>query len=348
MKNILWIDVIKGLGILTVVAGHIYGGEISRNIYIFHMPLFFFISGHLFNPTLEYKKYFIKKVAHLLIPYFSFLILLDSKAILGFIYNLVGNSMSSDKFIFYKNHFCRIIYGGAELKGYFGVFWFITCLFITQQAFNYLTNKLKPNQLLITMLSSLIISYSNTYVFPNISLPWNANVVFGAMPIFYLGHLYRKQDFRINHILLHILGLAIILFSSYFPANVYNMKSANYGIPIITLVSSLVIILNIKYLSVKIANYKFPLLLLSEIGKASMAIMYLHQTLQFITSSHFSNDNTIRFLIATIASYIIYLVLSKFRLGKAFFLGSYADLKGIFVSLIKYRNALKLTRNNRA
>lgn len=54
-----WIDAAKGVGIALVVFGHILGGAISRNwfgpdqqgqslyefIYLFHMPLFFLISG---------------------------------------------------------------------------------------------------------------------------------------------------------------------------------------------------------------------------------------------------------------------------------------------------------------
>lgn len=54
-----WIDATKGIGIILVVFGHVLGGAISRNwfgpeqqgqylydvIYLFHMPLFFLISG---------------------------------------------------------------------------------------------------------------------------------------------------------------------------------------------------------------------------------------------------------------------------------------------------------------
>lgn len=36
-----WIDNVKGIGILLVIAGHILSGAISDIIFIFHMPLFF-------------------------------------------------------------------------------------------------------------------------------------------------------------------------------------------------------------------------------------------------------------------------------------------------------------------
>lgn len=321
----------KGLGILAVVAGHIYGGEISRNIFIFHMPLFFFISGYLFNPTLEYKKYFTKKVVHLLIPYFFFLIPL-------YVFLMGFPSLDIKEIIIY---FSRPIIGGRLLKGYFGVFWFVTCLFLTQQIMNYLINKKNQKKILLLMLSMLIISYSNTYIFPKIWLPWNANVVLASLPIFYIGYIYRKLNFKVNNILLVTLGAVVILFSFYYPENVYDMKNAKYGIPIITLVSSLIIILNIKYISIKLSNYKFSYRVLSAIGKASMVIMYLHQTIEKLTKSYLSDDKTIRFLIAIIMSYLIYLLLSKFKFAKAFFLGSYKDWEEIYIPLKKRVKARK-------
>jgi fucose 4-O-acetylase-like acetyltransferase len=53
--KIEWIDVIKGIGIVFVVAGHTYIGEVKDFIFLFHMPLFFFISGFLFTQQ-EHKK----------------------------------------------------------------------------------------------------------------------------------------------------------------------------------------------------------------------------------------------------------------------------------------------------
>ena len=343
MNKILWIDVIKGLGILTVVAGHIYEGEIARNIYIFHMPLFFFISGYLFKSTIEYKKYFKKKVIHLLVPYFSFLILLDYKVILGFAYNLFVNSLNDDKWLFYKEHFYSIIYGGGELTGDFAVFWFVTCLFLTQQIFNYLFNKLKTRQIFMLILAMLIINYANTYFYPKMSVPWNANVILASIPIFYIGYLYKQKNFRINTVLLWAIGFATILLSFYYPENVYNMKYSSYGIPIITLASSLILILNIKYISVLLSNYKFPYRVLSRIGQASMVIMFLHQSFRNPIALYISDNNTFVFLITTMLSYFIYLLLSKFKLSKAIFLGSHKDLEEIYLSTLKRKST---TANN--
>ena len=314
-NRILWIDVMKGLGILSVVAGHIYGGEISRNIFIFHMPLFFFISGYLFKPTSNYKDYFTKKMVHLIVPYFFFLIPL-------YIYFMDFPSSNIKEIAIYL---IRPFFGGNLLFGYFGVFWFITCLFLTQQLMNYLISKFDSKKVSLLVFGMLIISYLNAFLFPKLWLPWSANVVFAAGPIFYIGYLYKNGKIKIGDMMLLIAGAIVILFSHFYPKNIYIMKDAVYGIPFITLISSIVLTLNIKFISTKLSNYRIPHKVFSELGKASMIIMFLHQPIQMTIQSGYTTNELIRFSIATVLSYLIYLVLTKFKFGRAFLLGSKRD-----------------------
>ena len=47
------IDIAKGIGIFLVVLGHftVFASPLYHYIYLFHMPLFFFISGMFAKPT---------------------------------------------------------------------------------------------------------------------------------------------------------------------------------------------------------------------------------------------------------------------------------------------------------
>jgi polysaccharide biosynthesis protein PslL len=45
----IWIDVAKGLGIITVVIGHSEIPFAKHYFYWFHMPLFFILSGYFLN-----------------------------------------------------------------------------------------------------------------------------------------------------------------------------------------------------------------------------------------------------------------------------------------------------------
>ncbi len=84
--RIAWLDVAKGLGILFVVLGHTLGGiidmpgrasppqfrEVFLGIYMFHMPVFFLLSGLLVRPRLarSRKGFLIDLIITVAYPYF--------------------------------------------------------------------------------------------------------------------------------------------------------------------------------------------------------------------------------------------------------------------------------------
>ena len=71
-SRILAFDLLKGIGILLVMVGHIEIPQTLRTIiYSFHMPLFFFVSGCFFKEV-SLKVFFKKKWQQLLIPWLFF------------------------------------------------------------------------------------------------------------------------------------------------------------------------------------------------------------------------------------------------------------------------------------
>ena len=75
-KRLGYIDAVKGFGIILVVYAHIISGLSSYVIYLFHMPLFFIVSGILFKEPNDKNKFIVGKVKSLIVPYFSYSILL--------------------------------------------------------------------------------------------------------------------------------------------------------------------------------------------------------------------------------------------------------------------------------
>lgn len=49
MERDLSIDIMKGIGICAVIAGHTFLNTIHNLIYSFHMPLFFILSGYFYK-----------------------------------------------------------------------------------------------------------------------------------------------------------------------------------------------------------------------------------------------------------------------------------------------------------
>lgn len=70
----LTIDITKGITIFLMVWGHsIFGTFAWEKIYLFHMPLFFFISGFFFK-NMSFVSYLKKQITKTII---SFYLLLD-------------------------------------------------------------------------------------------------------------------------------------------------------------------------------------------------------------------------------------------------------------------------------
>jgi len=319
MERKEWIDITKGIGIIAVVAGHIYVGNIKLIIFMFHMPLFFFLSGYLFNPKHDKKKYFKKKVIHLLVPYVMFLLLIYY----GFF------------FIINKEHIdilgllIKPIIGGRFLINETGVFWFVPVLFITQQLMNFLFVKTSLKYTLIIVILFLSFSYVNSLFLPKIWFPLNLNVVFASIPIFYIGYYVKKLNIKDNYILLFV-GLIVIFITVFLiPQNTYDMKYSNYGLPIITLFSGVLLTLNIKQIAIFLSKIKLINHFLSKLGNASMVIMFLHLPCKILIERYISTNYTVQFFLATTISYVLYIILKKNIYLRAFFLGSNYDIEAI-------------------
>lgn len=68
-----WIDVAKGMGLVLVIWGHLLYRStwemVNRAIYSFHMPMYFVLSGYLYNPHQElYSDFFYENLMNCCSP----------------------------------------------------------------------------------------------------------------------------------------------------------------------------------------------------------------------------------------------------------------------------------------
>lgn len=76
MNRIEWIDIAKGLGIVLVVIGHVVTTDMVHDtIFLFHMPLFFLLSGMVFKTNEAWLPCMKKKFLHLMVPYLFFMVM---------------------------------------------------------------------------------------------------------------------------------------------------------------------------------------------------------------------------------------------------------------------------------
>lgn len=76
-ERIEWIDIAKGLGMFTVIAGHTFYLGYSYPLYAFHMPLFFFLSGLVFIDKNEGFWVFLKNKAISLIKPWAIILIIS-------------------------------------------------------------------------------------------------------------------------------------------------------------------------------------------------------------------------------------------------------------------------------
>lgn len=73
----LTIDISKGIGIILVVIGHLTifsqsFTDVTESIYLFHMPLFFILSGFYCKPSQDFQTYMSNKTKRLFTPFFFY------------------------------------------------------------------------------------------------------------------------------------------------------------------------------------------------------------------------------------------------------------------------------------
>ncbi len=105
-------------------------------------------------------------------------------------------------------------WSGRLLVGFTGGFWFITCLFATQQVFNFLINTFAVGFLYGLAFLCLLLSYINEIFLPNLFLPWALEVTLGVLQFCTCGHHLRQanpevQSSRLSAIAFVGLGLSL-------------------------------------------------------------------------------------------------------------------------------------------
>jgi len=198
-----WIDALKGIGIMLVVfAHHSLPIAIDTYIFSFHMPLFFFISGFLF----DFGKYaesaidFVKgRFRSLIVPYFAFAVLtclfyflLDELYTPG-----VPNIKFFEHIVLLEKGILHgiyhILYAIGPMISYNSPLWFLSCLFVTELMFYGLVKKYyrEPGKLVFWIAVSGIIGYLYS-VYVSFRIPWNVDVALTAIVFYGAGNLFRK------------------------------------------------------------------------------------------------------------------------------------------------------------
>jgi fucose 4-O-acetylase-like acetyltransferase len=319
-----WIDIAKGIGILCVVLGHVSGaGMAGRVVYLFHMPLFFLLSGLLFRPVADSAGYARRKAVHLLVPYAT------GVALAGTVY-LAHQLAHRARPLPLAPWTAALLWGGARFDGYFGVLWFLTCLYLAQQLLNLMMLRMSGAALPLAMVAMAGAGFLMSWYLPAMNWPLDANVVLVATPLLFCGVLLRRHPLPGGLALLlgalsFGLGIALLL---RLPAAFMDMRAGHYGIPVVSFAIAVGCSLGIFELSRRLEGLPAVAAVLRQLGALSLGVMLLHKVVPVL--HHVTGGRPLPvFLWDLAAAWAGAYVLSRLSWGRALFLGSERDWRAL-------------------
>lgn len=186
-ERLPWIDILKGIGIILVVVGHIYSNStIFKWLYSFHMPLFFFAAGWVYRERsviVDIKR----RIQTVVVPYFSF-------GILILIYWQVIERRFRDTNISFSESLLGLLLGKYDKLVFNVHLWFLPCFFVTVVLFNVIVNigGKKTAYIVSILMSGIYI------IFPLPGLPWGCDRVFKYIFFYAVGVWLAEHDEKIN------------------------------------------------------------------------------------------------------------------------------------------------------
>lgn len=177
------IDILKGIGIILMVIGHMhYWPNFNKFIFGFHMPLFFWISGYLYHKPTNILIYAMRKVRTLLIPYF----------IAGLAYSFLDwfrAGWDFEELAFnLKSVFIKTTYDlpiESALWFLFALFW-VTLMYA---ALDVCVRSGTIQILIVIVITTAGCLWTRWLHY----LPWGLNSAMSALGFFALGHQYRQR-----------------------------------------------------------------------------------------------------------------------------------------------------------
>lgn len=285
-----YLDIAKGIGILTVVWAHILLTGIShRVIYAFHMPLFFLISGMLF----KYEKFsgfgnfIMRRARRLLVPFVVY-------SVVTWIIWACFRFVRHDSVVSYWDPLLQTIIakGSGAYMVHNSALWFIPCLFATEIVFYAFCRYRDSIRFILSALCAAL-SFGLGHFFGKdwwFLLPWNFDAALIGVLFYCVGNIFsryvpgqRISDYTRSHpvnIFLWFIFLSTALFWSAMAFGECSMGSSSYqcnglvfilraiiGTAACILLSMLLSLLQIKNI---VKRY------LTRQGKDSLDIMSIH------------------------------------------------------------------------
>lgn len=257
--RIEWVDISKGMAILLMVLGHSSIPEpLGKFIWSFHMPLFFIVSGFLYNPDRypDFRALLKRRVKTLLVPYVFFSLIVC--------------------FGYFGTEYWDPI---QLVKGWIGIaLWFVPVLFMASVAYWFIASKPRWALVLTTVTG---VALSTLLHHLGTMLPFKLEVVPLALAFICIGGLLRPYVFSWNPgWALAIAGLAFTFVSAMFLPKL-DMCVNYAGAPCAGVLLAVVGSMSVFALSKHIASFRIIAAPLAWCGRNTIFFMAFSQLVNY-------------------------------------------------------------------
>ena len=255
-ERLSWLDVLKGIGIILVVIGHIYSDQTVFNwLYSFHMPLFFLAAGWVYKekPILTDIK---RRIRTIVVPYFSF-------GLLVFLYWQVIERRFRNSDMSFMDSLLGLFSGCYDNLDFNIHLWFLPCFFVTVVLFNVLVNL--GGKKIAYIASALMSLIYVALLMPE--LFWGFNRVFKYIGFYAVGVFLSGKETKIVDRKIGTGVVAVILLVLNFFLSLHNLTTG-----IMWFVTALIGVAAVILISQLINENK----ILQYFGRISLIVLCIH------------------------------------------------------------------------
>jgi fucose 4-O-acetylase-like acetyltransferase len=282
------LDIAKGIGILLVVLGHCpqVWTPLKQWIYSFHVPLFFLISGMVWDRAAHEENgilnvgFLIKKAVRLLSPCLVW----------GLAYMLARAMVSRTFKIESLGWLLYNSENSISRAGSLTPLWFLSCMFVTVCLFKgiqWFTCKKQSSRWILLALSFAFAALGLFLPRFPLGYPWNVDIAMLGLTLMIWGYLAKETMDRLSEkpLLCLLIGLAalsvlILTYRLNLPkvSNKYvEVSDRSFGNPALFLLDALCGCVFVLSLSAFFADFSLCGQLLSRLGKDTIPILLLHK-----------------------------------------------------------------------
>ncbi len=186
-----WIDIARGLSMMVILYAHVFDdGLITRFVHLFHVPVFFLLSGVVWKQADKIKDFFVSILKGLVIPYFF------AGTVSIFVYQILGSFFPKGNLglaeciqgLFYANSRTGLMVWCRPL-------WFLPCLVLVRILWELISHVKKIVFRYVIVLIIWVFAVVSLYTsLKGLRLPWEFEVALHALPFFCMGVIF-KQNF---------------------------------------------------------------------------------------------------------------------------------------------------------